>query len=120
MMKGLKPYPAYKDPKVPWLGNIPGHWEVLPGRAVFREINDRGYPDEQMLSVTITRGVLRQADLLTEGSKKDSSNEDKSKYKLVRRVTWYQQDESLAGSCGCFSLPGDCQSSLHRPATEKF
>jgi len=84
MMKGLKPYPAYKDPKVPWLGNIPGHWEVLPGRAVFREINDRGYPDEQMLSVTITRGVLRQADLLTEGSKKDSSNEDKSKYKLVR------------------------------------
>jgi type I restriction enzyme S subunit len=51
---------------------------------VFREINDRGHPDEQMLSVTITRGVLRQADLLADSSKKDSSNEDKSNYKLVQ------------------------------------
>jgi type I restriction enzyme S subunit len=80
----LKPYPAYKDSGVEWLGQVPEHWEVLPGRTVFREINDRGHPDEQMLSVTITRGVLRQADLLADSSKKDSSNEDKSNYKLVQ------------------------------------
>jgi len=80
----LKPYPAYKDSGVPWLGQVPEHWEVLPGRTVFREINDRRHPDEQMLSVTITRGVLRQADLLAESSKKDSSNEDKSNYKVVQ------------------------------------
>jgi type I restriction enzyme S subunit len=79
-----KPYPAYKDSGVTWLGKVPEHWEVLPGRAVFREINDRGHPDEQMLSVTITRGVLRQQDLLADSSKKDSSNEDKSNYKLVQ------------------------------------
>ncbi len=84
MIYGLKPYPAYKDSGVEWLGQVPEHWEVLPGRTVFREINDRGHPDEQMLSVTITRGVLRQADLLADSSKKDSSNEDKSKYKLVQ------------------------------------
>ncbi len=52
----LKPYPAYKDSGVPWLGHVPAHWEVLPGRTVFREINDRNHPYEQMLSVTITRG----------------------------------------------------------------
>ena len=80
----LKPYPAYKDSGMEWLGQVPEHWEVLPGRTVFREINDRGHPDEQMLSVTITRGVLRQADLLADSSKKDSSNEDKSNYKLVQ------------------------------------
>ena len=84
MIASLKPYPAYKDSGVPWLGEVPEHWEVRPGRTVFREINDRGYPDEQMLSVTITRGVLRQADLLADSSKKDSSNEDKSNYKLVQ------------------------------------
>ncbi|MBX6362114.1 MAG: restriction endonuclease subunit S [Acidobacterium ailaaui] len=83
MITSLK-YPAYKDSGVEWLGQVPAHWEVLPGRAVFREINDRGHPDEQMLSVTITRGVLRQADLLADSSKKDSSNEDKSNYKLVQ------------------------------------
>ena len=84
MIANLKPYAAYKDSGVPWLGKVPEHWEVLPGRTVFREINDRGHPDEQMLSVTITRGVLRQADLLADSSKKDSSNEDKSNYKLVQ------------------------------------
>ncbi len=40
MIISLKPYPAYKDSGVPWLGSVPEHWEVLPGRAVFREIND--------------------------------------------------------------------------------
>lgn len=84
MITKLKPYPAYKDSGVPWLGEVPEHWVVLPGRTVFCEIDDRGHADEQMLSVTITRGVLRQADLLADSSKKDSSNEDKSKYKLVQ------------------------------------
>lgn len=84
MTDGLKPYPAYKDSGVEWLGQVPAHWEVLPGRTVFREINNRGRPDEQMLSVTIARGVLRQADLLADSPKKDSSNEDKSNYKLVQ------------------------------------
>ena len=37
-----------------------------------------------MLSVTITKGVIRQRALLVDSSKKDSSNQDKSAYKLVR------------------------------------
>jgi type I restriction enzyme S subunit len=28
MINGLKPYPAYKDSGVPWLGRVPEHWEV--------------------------------------------------------------------------------------------
>jgi type I restriction enzyme S subunit len=28
MIDGLKPYPAYKDSGVPWLGQVPEHWEV--------------------------------------------------------------------------------------------
>ena len=27
-MIGLKPYPEYKDSGVPWLGEVPGHWDV--------------------------------------------------------------------------------------------
>ena len=27
-MIGLKPYPEYKESGVPWLGEVPGHWEV--------------------------------------------------------------------------------------------
>ena len=28
MIQTLKPYPAYKDSGVPWLGEVPEHWEV--------------------------------------------------------------------------------------------
>ncbi len=80
----LKPYPVYKDSGVPWLGEVPEHWEVLPNRALFTEVNERNHPDEQMLSVTITNGVIPQQALLADSSKKDSSNQDKSSYKLAR------------------------------------
>lgn len=82
-MNQLKPYPAYKNSAVPWLGNVPEHWGIVPNRASFKELKESGYPDEQMLSVTITQGVILQSSLLSDTSKKDSSNEDKSKYKLV-------------------------------------
>jgi len=82
-MDELKPYPSIKDSGVKWLGEAPGHWEVLPNRAVFDEIKERNCPDEPMLSVTIRRGVIRQAALLEGSSKKDSSNLDRSNYKLV-------------------------------------
>ena len=84
MIADLKPYPAMKNSGAPWLGQVPEHWDVLPNRALFDEIKDRDRPDEQMLSVTIKGGVIRQAALLQDTSKKDSSNLDRSNYKLVR------------------------------------
>jgi len=80
----LEPYPKYKDSGLPWLGNVPEHWETLPNRALFKELNERNYPGEPLLSVTIRRGVIRQSDLLASTTKKDSSNENKANYKLVR------------------------------------
>ena len=34
-MKGLKPYPRYKDSGVPWLGEVPEHWTVQDGYITF-------------------------------------------------------------------------------------
>ena len=80
----LKSYAVMKDSGVDWLGEVPEHWEVLPNRALFDEIKDRDRPDEQMLSVTIKRGVIKQARLLEDTSKKDSSNLDRANYKLLQ------------------------------------
>lgn len=80
----LAPYPAYKNSGVEWLGDVPEHWNVVPNRAIFDEVRDRDHPDEDMLSVTITKGILPQRALLSDTSKKDSSNQDKSAYKLVQ------------------------------------
>jgi len=79
----LNPYPEYKDSGVSWLGKVPTHWEVLPNRAIFEEKNVKNSNIENLLSVTIKRGVIQQSELLENSSKKDSSNEDKSNYKLV-------------------------------------
>lgn len=84
MIDGLKPYAKCKESGQAWLGSVPSHWPVLPNRAIFAEVKDRDHPDEQMLSVTITRGIVLQKTLLANSSKKDSSNLDKSKYKLVQ------------------------------------
>ena len=82
--RGLDPDVPLKPSGVVWLGEVPAHWEVLPNRAVFIEVNEQNHPDEQMLSVTITRGVIRQKELLKDSSKRDASRLDRSSYKLVQ------------------------------------
>ena len=51
----------------------------MPNIAIFRERIERGHENEELLSVTIGRGVIQQSEL----DKKDSSTLDKSKYLLV-------------------------------------
>ena len=58
-MSHYKPYPAYKDSGVEWLGKVPEHWEVLPLRAV-ASVND----DEREQS-TESDGSIRYIDIST-------------------------------------------------------
>lgn len=83
MINYLRPYNQYKESGQAWLGQVPSHWKILPNRAIFSQIVDRGHKDEQLLSVTILRGVIQQSSLLEDTSKKDGSNLNKSAYKLV-------------------------------------
>jgi type I restriction enzyme, S subunit len=107
MIAGLKPYRAYKDSGVPWLGYVPEHWDVLPNRALFFEVKDREHPDEEMLSVTITKGIVRQKTLLAESAKKDSSNLDRSAYKLVQPDDIaYNKMRAWQGAIGASPLRG--------------
>ena len=82
--RGLDPDVLLKPSGVEWLGEVPEHWSVVPNRATFDEVIDCDHPDEDMLSVTIAKGILPQRALLSNTSKKDSSNQDKSAYKLVQ------------------------------------
>ena len=107
MIDELKPYSEYKDSGLPWLGRVPGHWDVLPHRASFEEIKEREHPNEQMLSVTITRGIIKQRDLLTGSSKKDGSRQDKSAYKLVcPGDIAYNKMRAWQGAIGASDLRG--------------
>ncbi len=59
MIADLKPYPVMKDSGVPWLGQVPGQWEVLRGKALFRCIDVRSATgEEELLTVSSDRGVV--------------------------------------------------------------
>lgn len=107
MIDGLKPYGDYRESRQDWLGLVPSHWSVLPNRALFNEVNERHHPAEEMLSVTITRGIVKQSTLLANTSKKDSSNLNKSAYKLVQpNDIAYNKMRAWQGALGASTLRG--------------
>ncbi len=107
MTSNFRPYPRMGNSDVQWLGDVPAHWEIKPARALFAEVMDQNHPDEPLLSVTIGKGVVRQSDLLASSSKKDSSNQDKTKYKLVLPgdIT-YNKMRAWQGAVGCSAHRG--------------
>jgi len=60
---GLKPYPAYKDSGVPWLGHVPQHWRVQRLRQIGLLLKGVGGTKED----AVERGVpcIRYGDLYT-------------------------------------------------------
>ena len=80
----LTTYDSYKDSGETWLGTVPSHWKVVPNRGTFIEVDDKNHPNEEMLSVTIGQGVIKQSTLLQDESLKDGSRIDKSSYKMVQ------------------------------------
>jgi len=52
-----KPYPAMKDSGVPWLGNVPEHWEMRRGKWLFRKM-DRPVQDSDDVVTCFRDGVV--------------------------------------------------------------
>jgi len=77
-----KRYPGYKNSGVEWIGEIPKHWSTIPNRGLFIERIERGFVENELLSVTISNGVIKQSDYFL---KKDTSSLDKSNYKRVKK-----------------------------------
>ncbi|MDS4021494.1 MAG: restriction endonuclease subunit S [Candidatus Competibacter sp.] len=62
MIADLKPYPEYKASGLPWLGQVPGHWETRRMKFLFEERVQKGFPDEPLLAATQSKGVVRKKD----------------------------------------------------------
>ena len=52
-----RPYPAYKDSGVEWLGAVPAHWEVRRNGRLFVQRNETGFPELPILEVSLNTGV---------------------------------------------------------------
>ncbi|NFG24547.1 restriction endonuclease subunit S [Clostridium botulinum] len=65
-----------------YIQKIPYEWHILPNIAIFDERISKGHLNEELISVTIGRGIIKQSEI---ENKKDNSNEDKTNYKLVKQ-----------------------------------
>ena len=79
-MEGFPSYKNYKDSGVPWLGQIPDHWEIQTIRAVTELKSEKNQPDLPVLS------VYREYGVIPKDSRDDNHNAtslDTSSYKAV-------------------------------------
>ncbi|WP_428542878.1 NADAR domain-containing protein [Profundibacter sp.] len=76
--KVIKPYPAYRDSGLPWLGEVPEHWDVRRNGRLFAQRNETGFDELPILEVSLRTGVgVRDFE---NGSRKQQMT-DRSKYK---------------------------------------
>ncbi|WP_232504094.1 hypothetical protein [Thiomicrospira microaerophila] len=47
-MSKYKPYPAYKDSGIEWLGEVPEHWLSINLGRLFRRIKRTGFEDREL------------------------------------------------------------------------
>ena len=62
MIADLKSYPAMKDSGLPWVGEVPEHWNLVPNRAMLRRrkilVGDR-HNEYELLSLTKAGIIVR-------------------------------------------------------------
>ena len=59
--RGLNPHAKMKATNIPWLTEIPEHWEMRKMKYIFDERSEKNHPDEPMLSATQSEGVILQS-----------------------------------------------------------
>ena len=66
MIADLKPYPEYKESGLPWLGQVPGHWEVRPAFGAFlpNHERNRGMKEKTVLSLSYGRIIIKPPEKL--------------------------------------------------------
>ena len=58
MIREIYPYPAYKPSGVPWIGDVPEHWDARRFKVFYREVDERSTTgSEELMSVSHKTGV---------------------------------------------------------------
>ena len=87
MTSDLKPYPAYKDADVEWLGKVPTHWAELPLKRISRIDNSGHYGEEPensecVLPVATTAQINKDGQFaVNDMPKRGFSHKDADRYR---------------------------------------
>lgn len=104
MIEDLRPYPQYKESGLPWLGDIPAHWEIKRNGSLFQQRNAVGEPDWPILEVSLRTGVqIREFG----SSKRKQVMSDKAKYKCATKGDYvYNMMRMWQGAAGIAPVDG--------------
>ncbi|MDM7917656.1 MAG: restriction endonuclease subunit S [Methanosarcina sp.] len=106
MIHNLKPYPAYKDSGVPWLGEVPEHWKFDRAKWLFQKMNRPVRSDDDVVTCfrdgVVTLRKNRRVSGFTESLKEIG-------YQGVRRgdLVIHAMD-AFAGAIGVSDSEGKC------------
>lgn len=104
----MRPYPAYKDSGVEWLGEVPEGWGLTPLRSEFdeRTYKNDGLQSENYLSLVAGRGVMPYAE---KGDMGNKMPEDLEKCKIVSRGNFVINSMNFGiGAFGLSAYNGIC------------
>lgn len=104
MIDGLRPYAETKQSGLPWLGDVPSHWDVRRNGRLFGSRRETGFPDLPVLEVSLRSGVrVRDFD---NGTRKQEMG-DRSKYqRAVRGDIAYNMMRMWQGAVGIAPVDG--------------
>lgn len=104
MIGGLHPYAKMKPSGLPWLGDVPSHWDVRRNGRLFGARRETGFPDLPVLEVSLRSGV-RIRDFDNGGRKQEMA--DRSKYqRAVRGDIAYNMMRMWQGAVGIAPADG--------------
>ena len=80
----MKRYDAYKSTGIPWIPEVPEHWEMRKLRHFIEMISEKNHPQEPLLSVVRDQGVILR-DIASKEENHNAIPDDLSGYKLIEK-----------------------------------
>ncbi len=104
MIDDLRPYSETKPSSLPWLGDVPFHWDVRRNGRLFGPRRETGFPELPVLEVSLRSGVrVRDFD---NGARKQEMG-DRSKYqRAVQGDIAYNMMRMWQGAVGIAPVNG--------------
>ncbi len=109
--RGLNPHVKMKATNIPWLKEIPEHWEIYRYGTLFKLKPVKQHHGEELLSVFLHFGVIRAAE---SEKRTHAASEDLSKYQLVEETDFVMNNQQAwRGSVGVSKLVGIISPAYH-------
>lgn len=101
---GLNPNVKMKATNIPWLQEIPEHWDVIRIKWLFKEEDEKNIDlSYQLLSFSRNKGIIP----FSENSDKAPSASDLSKYKILHKGQLLENRmQAWSGMFGCSFIEG--------------